>query len=109
MIGGGAHMAKVTTPSGTGNLSNMIIITPDGKARKYAKPKDPRSDAQLSYRQLMRGLYDVLPHFSDPVDTGLRTQATPGWRWSSYTFQHWAASHGTAIHTDLPYYGASYR
>lgn len=102
-------MAKVTTPSGLGNLSNTIIITPDGNARVWTKPKDKRSALQLSYRQLMRGLYTVLPEFSDPVDADLRALSSPTWRWSSYTFQQWAAAHGSAIDADLPYYGSSNR
>lgn len=64
MKGGGNHVAKITTPSGLGNLADTIIITPDGNARVWARPHDRRSATQLSYRQLMRGLYDVLPHFS---------------------------------------------
>ena len=102
-------MAKITTPSGLGNLADTIIITPDGNARLWAMPRDGASAAQLSYRQLMRGLYDVLPHFSDPVDDDMRAQSSPTWRWSAYTFQRWAASHGSAINADLPYYGASNR
>lgn len=102
-------MAQVTTPSGTGTLGGVIIIDSLGRVRVWVRPKDPRSAAQLRFRQLMRGLYTVLPKFSDPVDADLRAQSTPQHRWSSYTFAQWAADHGDAINGDLPYYGASYR
>jgi len=102
-------MAKVTGPSGTGTLGGIIVIGSLGNVRQYAMPKDQRSVTQLAFRQLMRGLYTVLPCFSDPVDADLKALAWLQRYWSAYTFQQWAAAHGTAINEDLPYYGASYR
>jgi hypothetical protein len=102
-------MAKVTDPSGTGNIGDTFIIDSLGRVRRYVVPKDPRTAAQLSFRQLMRGLYIVLPKFSAPVDADLIALAPVDRYWSAFTFGEWAAEHGTAINDDRDHYGASYR
>jgi len=102
-------MAKVTGPSGTGTLGGIIVIGSLGNVRQYAMPKDKQSVTQLSFRQLMRGLYTVLPCFSDPVDADLIALAPIDRYWSAFTFGEWAAEHGTAIDADLSNYGRSTR
>jgi hypothetical protein len=102
-------MATVTDPSGTGTLGGVIIIDSLGRARVWVRPNDPRTAAQIRFRQLMRGLYTVLPKFSAPVDADLIALAPVDRYWSAWTFGEWAATHGTAIDDDRDHYGASYR
>lgn len=102
-------MAKVVDPGGAGAVGQVFIIDSLGRVRKYVKPKDPRTEEQLKFRQLMRGLYTVLIYFCDGVDDDLRAKSDPTWQWSACTFQQWAFNHGNAINSDLPYYGKSYR
>jgi len=102
-------MAKVTDPSGTGLFPGGIVIDTGGNAYLHRHPYDARTPEQLRFRQLMRGLYNVLPEFGDAVDADLRAQAVPAWLWSAYTFGERARPHGDAINADLGNYGRGVR
>ena len=98
-------MATVTGASGTGTFGQAAVIGVDGVVRAYKFPRDPQTAQQLYFRQLMRGLYKVLPEFSTPVDNELiAVLQTASW-WSSETFAAWAANHGEAVLEDVAAYG----
>jgi len=102
-------MAKVTDPSGTGLFPGGIVIDTGGNAYLHRKPFDARTPEQLRFRQLMRGLYNVLPEFGDAVDADLRALADLPSFWSAFTFGEWARPHGDAILADLGNYGRGVR
>ena len=98
-------MARVEGASGTGTFGQAAVIGSDGVVRAYKHPRDPQTPQQLYFRQLMRGLYRVLPEFSTAVDNELiAVLQTASW-WSSQTFAQWAQQHGEAILEDVSRYG----
>jgi len=98
-------MAHVTSPTGSGNLANTIIVDKNGNVRRWLKPNDPRTAAQLKYRQTMRALNHVLKFFADATDQDLRTSLNdPTW-WSAHTFGQFAQGHDADLIADVNRYG----